>query len=73
MSNLELGTEIYAKDDYKLMYHADGHVKSWVRDYFDGQPLNTWESCDHGTPEVAARSYPGLREQILGTKEQQQS
>lgn len=69
MSNLRRGKEIYQSEegDYKLMFHEDnGHVVSWNRNYFDGQPLNTWSSCDHGTRERAAQLFPGLREQILG-------
>jgi hypothetical protein len=65
MSNIELGTEIYSDGkSFKLLYHADGHVRGWNRDYFDGQALPTWQACDHGTVDHAVQVYPGLREEI---------
>jgi len=67
MSNIEPGKVIHFQDDdLRMVCHANGHVVVWNRDYdFDGQPLNTWDSVDHGTPQQAARCYPGLAGKIL--------
>ncbi len=70
MSNIEPGTEIYSDGkSLKIMYHADGHVKSWSRDYVDGQATNIWSAYDHGTKGRAIQCYPGLRDEILGCED----
>lgn len=73
MSNIRNGKVIAEDEDAKLIYHG-GHVYHYGRimcsplglpDELEPMPTNTWREDDFGTPQEAARGYPGLYSQLM--------
>jgi hypothetical protein len=70
MGNIRHGEVIVSKgEDFRLVYHETTNtVEGWNRKLYDNpfndeaEPIatNTWTSVNFGTPQEAARAFPGV-------------